>query len=116
MNLSPNGVPGNNQRQTVTNPADSMIHSTTSSGRTAPAENAAQSSPKPAVRGPGPDRFTPQQSAALSAALQAQPEIRPEVVARAKELAANPNYPSLEIVRDVAGQILRAPDGTEDQS
>jgi hypothetical protein len=116
MTLSPNGVPGNHQRQTVPKPAESMINSTTSSGRTAPSENATAASPKPAVRGIGSDKFTPQQSAALNAALQSQPEIRAEEVARAKALAADPNYPSPEIIRGIAGQILRAPDGTEDVS
>lgn len=93
-----------------------MIHSTSSSDRTARTEAAAPSSPKPAVRGPGTDQFSPQHSAALKAALEAQPEIRPEVVARAKALAADPNYPPADVLRQVAAQVLRSPDLTEDAS
>lgn len=93
-----------------------MIHSTSSSDRTARTEAAAPSSPKPAVRGPGSDQFSPQQSAALQAALAAQPEIRADVVARGKALAGDPAYPPADIVRSVAAQILRAPDLSEDAS
>lgn len=93
-----------------------MIHSTSSSDRTARAEAAAPNTSKPAVRGPGADKFTAQHSPALQAALAAQPEIRPEVVERAKALAADPNYPSTEIMRGIAAQILRSPDLTEDAS
>ena len=93
-----------------------MIHSTSSSDRTARTEAAAPNSPKPAVRGPGSDQFSAQHSAALAAALAAQPEVRADVVARGKALATDPNYPSAEVVRNVAAQILRAPDLTEDAS
>jgi len=93
-----------------------MIHSTSSSDRTPRAEAAAPSSPKPALRGPGSDQFTAQHSAALQSALAAQPEIRPEVVARGQALAADPNYPSTEVMRGIAAQVLRTPDLTEDAS
>ncbi|MBX3739044.1 MAG: hypothetical protein KF715_20320 [Candidatus Didemnitutus sp.] len=68
------------------------------------------------VRGPGADSFSAGQSTTLRAALQAQPEIRPDVVARAKELAADPNYPSADILRHVGAAILNSPDLSEDQS
>lgn len=71
---------------------------------------------KPVVRGAGADRFSAESSAALRSALQAQPEIRPEVVARGKELAANPNYPSTDILRKVGEALLKSPDLTEDES
>jgi hypothetical protein len=45
-----------------------------------------------------------------------QPAIRPEMVARGKALAADPNYPPMDTLRKVAEQILRAPDLTEDES
>lgn len=93
-----------------------MINSTTSSGRTAHTEPSVTLAAKAAVRGPGSDRFSPQQSATLKAALEAQPEVRPEVVARGKELAADPNYPSMDIIRGIAGQILRSPDLANDNS
>jgi len=48
--------------------------------------------------------------------LAAQPEIRPEVVARGKVLAADPSYPSTSILRAVGGTILNSPDLSEDGS
>jgi hypothetical protein len=39
-------------------------------------------------------------------ALRNQPEIRPEVVARGKELLNDPNYPSKEIVDSIAKLIV----------
>ncbi|HLP26769.1 MAG TPA: hypothetical protein VK477_13895 [Acidobacteriota bacterium] len=68
------------------------------------------------MRGPGADRFSAEQSATLRAALAAQPEIRPEVVARGKELAADPSYPSEAILRKVGEALLKSPDLTEDAS
>jgi hypothetical protein len=52
----------------------------------------------------------------LRTALAAQPEVRPEVVARGQALAADPDYPSSDILQHVAGMILSAPDPSEDQS
>ena len=52
----------------------------------------------------------------LRAELKRQPEIRPEVVARARMLAADPNYPSMATLRVVAQQILASPDLSEDNS
>jgi hypothetical protein len=51
--------------------------------------------------------------AILRSELRNQPEIRPEVVARARALAADSEYPRIEILRVVAQQILRAPDMSE---
>ena len=51
--------------------------------------------------------------AALKAALSNQPEIRPEVVARARLLAADPAYPSPAILRQVGKVILNSPDPDE---
>ncbi len=39
-------------------------------------------------------------------ALRSMPEIRPEVVARGKELLNDPNYPSKEIVDSIAKLIV----------
>jgi hypothetical protein len=71
-----------------------------------------------ATRGPvqKPDQISTESAAVLKAALSSQPEIRPDVVARAKELASDPSYPSAAIIRNVAGQILGAPDLSEDES
>jgi hypothetical protein len=52
----------------------------------------------------------------LRAKLAAEPEIRPEAVAKGRDLAADPGYPSLEIIRGVASKILASPDPSEDPS
>lgn len=52
----------------------------------------------------------------LRAELKRQPEIRPEVVARARALLQDPDYPRIEIFRSVASKILAAPDLSEEES
>jgi hypothetical protein len=63
-----------------------------------------------------PDQISTESAAVLKSALSSQPEIRPDVVARAKELAADPSYPSAAIIKNVAQQIIGAPDLSEDES
>jgi hypothetical protein len=63
-----------------------------------------------------PDQISTESAAFLKSALAGQPEIRPEVVERAKALAADPTYPSAAIMKSVAGQILASPDLSEDAS
>ena len=46
----------------------------------------------------------------LRAALDRTPEIRPEVVERARGLAADPLYPPRQIIEDVARLITSSPD------
>jgi hypothetical protein len=72
--------------------------------------------PKTASRGPGSDQFSAENSAALRSALASQPEIRPDVVARGRALAADPSYPSQDILRKVGEAILKAPDLSVDNS
>ena len=94
-----------------------MISSTSSTDRTARPEllpAAGQSAGR--SHAPRPDNISTENAAFLRSELQRQPEIRPEVVARAKALAEDPNYPSTEIMRDVATQILGSPDLSEDES
>lgn len=93
-----------------------MINSTSPSDRTARTDAIPTAAAKVAVRGPGADHFTAQHSAALKAALAAQPEIRPEVVQRAAALAADPSYPSVDILRSVAAQIVHSPDLSNDEA
>ena len=59
------------------------------------------------------DQFSPESSLRLKESMNRQPEIRPEVLERAKALAADPDYPSPAIMRDVARQILGSPDLSE---
>ncbi len=94
-----------------------MISSTSSTDRTVRPELVAAAGPagsRPAA--PRPDRISTENAAFLRAELARQPEVRPEVVARAKELAADPHYPSFEILKNVAGQILASPDLSEIES
>lgn len=94
-----------------------MITSTSSADRTLRPELLAtplKSGDRP--RSSSLDQISTENAEFLKAELKRQPEVRPEAVARARELAADPSYPSLEILRNVAGQILGSPDLSEDQS
>jgi hypothetical protein len=94
-----------------------MISSTSSTDRTARPElltGLGQSNGRSGA--PRPDQISTESAAFLRAELQRQPEVRPEVVTRAMELAKDPNYPSMDALREVAAQILAAPDLTEDES
>jgi len=61
------------------------------------------------------DRLTTEKAQQLSQALQNQPEVRPDEVARGQALAADPNYPSASILSQVAGMIVNSPDLSEGQ-
>ena len=63
-----------------------------------------------------PELLSAQNNAVLRAELQRQPEIRMDVVARARSLVADPAYPSIDILRHVAAQILSSQDLSEDES
>jgi hypothetical protein len=60
------------------------------------------------------DQLSTEHAAFLDAQLAAQPEVRPDVVARARVLAADPSYPPASVIQKVAAQILAAPDLSED--
>ena len=95
-----------------------MIHTTSSSDRAGGTDPVSINLAKPAVRPlpPQQDSVSTDNLDGLHAALTQQPEIRPEVVAKGVALAADPNYPSAEVLNRVAGLILNAPDLSEDQS
>lgn len=90
-----------------------MINSTSSSDRAARLDAVTPTNYTPPNRGPGADRFAPEHSEALKTGLARHPEIRPEVVERARALAADPSYPSTEVLRRVGEIILRSPDPSE---
>ena len=75
---------------------------------------AGQAAPRPAA--PRPDRISTEQATYLRSELERQPEVRPEVVQRARGLAEDSSYQPIEVVRHVATQILAAPDLSEDES
>ncbi|HYP16903.1 MAG TPA: hypothetical protein VEQ65_06800 [Opitutus sp.] len=94
-----------------------MINSTTSTDRTPHAEPLAapgQATARPLT--PRPDQLSTDSAAFLRSELNRQPEIRPEVVERARALAADPNYPPLSTLKHVGAIILSSPDLSEDQS
>jgi hypothetical protein len=95
-----------------------MIHSASSSSPAARTDAIAAAATPPAGRpaaGPS-DQIHIDKAATLRAALQQVPEVRPEVVERARALAADPTYPSDAIVRHVSAAIVNSPDLSEDVS
>jgi hypothetical protein len=77
-----------------------------------------QPAPPPAARpraAAAGDTLSTAQSSSLQEALRRQPEIRPEAVARAKALAADPSYPSAAVIRQISAAIVAAPDPSESQ-
>ena len=94
-----------------------MINSTTSTDRAAHADAVGapgQATPKPLA--PRPDQLSTDNVAFLRDALVRQPEIRPEVVERAKALSADPSYPSIDTLKHVGALILKSADLSEDHS
>ena len=94
-----------------------MISSTTSTDRSARPELIPASVPaRPRNARPSPDQISTESVEFLRAELKRQPAARAEVVARGRALAADPNYPPMEVLKKVAEQILKSPDLSEDQS
>jgi hypothetical protein len=92
-----------------------MILTTPSTDRPVRSEpTLAASRSGPAIGSRLSDAISTGSAAFLRSELSRQPEIRPEVVARARALAADPNYPPMDALRKVAELILAAPDLTED--
>ncbi len=91
-----------------------MISSASLPDRTARADAPVAAGPAtPRPFAPRPDRISTDSAAFLRTALARQPEVRPEVVARARALAADPAYPPPAVLRSVARMILDAPDLSE---
>jgi hypothetical protein len=95
-----------------------MIHSTSSSDRSA--QTGAVQTPQADFSARsvklGRDQVSTDQAEFLKSELARQPEVRPEVVARGKALAADASYPPASVIKNVATQILNAPDLSEDES
>jgi len=95
---------------TVTNPP-SMIQSTSHSDAAARAKALQALETRPSVHSAvKSDRLSTAATDQLRAALKAQPEIRPDVVERGRRLAADPAYPSADIIRHISAAIVRSPD------
>lgn len=94
-----------------------MITSTSSTDRTVrPEISPAIAKPAPRVAGSPTDQISTENASFLRAELSRQPAVRPEVVARARALAADASYPPREALQKVAEQILGSPDLSEDVS
>ena len=95
-----------------------MIHSASSPSPSARNDAIAAASNTTASRvQPGQtDQIFSDKAAALRSSLQLVPEIRPEVVDRARALAADSAYPSDDIIRQVSALIVNSPDLSEDVS
>jgi hypothetical protein len=94
-----------------------MISSTSSPDRAPRADLV--SAPGPSLSrpySPRPDQISTESAAFLRGALERQPAIRPEVVERARALLADPTYPSTQVLKHVASQIIASPDLSEDES
>jgi hypothetical protein len=87
-----------------------MINSASSSDRVLRPEGVVLHAKTNSAGAHASDRFSPENTAALKSALQNQPEVRPEVVARARALAADPSWPTPGILRHVGGMILASQD------
>jgi hypothetical protein len=71
-----------------------------------PIEPQAPSSPAFEPPVPVPDPVSMHRVAALLTMLENKPEVRPEVVARGRALAANASYPPPDIITKLAGLIV----------
>lgn len=93
-----------------------MIHSASSSSASARNDAiaaAAQQSGQRITRGPS-DQIHIDKAATLRVSLMQVPEIRPEVVERARALLTDPAYPSDKIIRRISAAIVNSPDLSED--
>lgn len=94
-----------------------MITSTTSTDRSSRPEHLTSVAPfQPRLPKAPADQISTENAEFLRAELKRQPEIRAEVVERARALLMDPSYPNLEVLRSVAAQILGSPDQSEDLS
>jgi hypothetical protein len=62
--------------------------------------------PNPASLDAKADSYTPAQNESLVKMLQEQPDVRPEAVERAKNLAADPNYPGTGAIEGLAKMFI----------
>jgi hypothetical protein len=67
----------------------------------------------PAPRPPETDRLSAASKESLQAALQQQPEVRPEVVALGQKLAVDATYPPAEIIRQLSKMLIAMNDLSE---
>jgi hypothetical protein len=71
--------------------------------------SAPASAPRPAET----DRLSAASQESLQAALQQQPEVRPEFVSLGQKLAVDANYPPKEIIRQISKMLIASVDASE---
>jgi hypothetical protein len=64
----------------------------------------------------GAERLSASSQATLQSVLRSQPELRPEVVERGRQLVVDGNYPSKEIVRRLSEILVNSIDLSEQTS
>jgi hypothetical protein len=69
--------------------------------------------PASAPQAPETDRLSAASKESLQAALQQQPEVRPEVVALGQKLAVDATYPPMEIIRQLSKMLIAMNDLSE---
>lgn len=67
----------------------------------------------PSQRPAETDRLSATSQEILKAALEAQPEVRPEVLERAQKLLIDANYPPKEIIRQLSELLIVSSDLSE---
>jgi hypothetical protein len=96
-----------------------MIHSTSHLHGYNRTDTAALSTAKqastPKAEADSGERLSSSSTQALREALNNSPEIRPEVVARGKALAVDPNYPPREIIEGLAKLMTETRDAAESE-
>lgn len=96
-----------------------MIHSTSNLhgyNRTDAAALAiAKQASTPKAEADSGDRLSSANTEALREALNNSPEVRPEVVAKGKALAVDPNYPPREIIEGLAKLMIETRDAAESE-
>ena len=69
--------------------------------------------PASAPQAPETDRLSAASKESLQAALQQQPEVRPEVVALGQKLAVDASYPPLKIILQLSKMLIEMNDLSE---
>ena len=93
-----------------------MIQSTSSSNGPLRPDSVPASSTRFPFPKVGADHLSADKTSLVRSVLSRQMEIRPEVVERGRVLAADPAYPSVDIIRRVAELIVRSPDLTDESA
>jgi len=82
------------------------IRSVTTSAVSQPPQPNTPKTPDTVAQKTSADSYQPAQNERLVNMLQEQPDVRPEAVERAKNLAADPNYPGTDVISKLANLFV----------